>query len=153
MTTKKVYFWEQKTLDQLSHDEWESLCDGCAKCCLQQLEDEDSGTLVFTDVACDLLDGATCRCSDYSNRSERVPSCMTLTPSNVTECAEFAPPSCAYRLLVEGKPLPEWHHLLSGSPETIHTRNLSVRDKTRSASSVQEEDLEDYVVDWPEFTG
>ena len=142
-------FWESKTLFEMSKGEWESICDGCAKCCLVQLQDEVSNQLVFTDVACDLLDTDSCRCSDYSNRSERVPSCMSMNKDNVEQCAEFAPPSCSYRLLLENKPLPEWHHLRSGDSRSIHLAEASVLGKVRSEASVDSADLEDYVVTWP----
>lgn len=134
----------------MTEHEWESICDGCAKCCLLQLEDDSSQQLVFTDVACHLLDRHTCRCTDYQNRSERVPSCMTMNRKNVEQCAAFAPPSCAYRLLLEGKPLPEWHHLRSGSADTVHLQGRSVRGKARSEKQLGDSSLEDFVVNWPE---
>ena len=142
-------FWKIKSLAQMSAAEWESVCDGCAKCCLQQLEDEQTGQLVFTDVACDLLDDGNCRCSDYTHRSIRVASCMTLTTENVEQCAEFAPPSCAYRLLIEGQDLPAWHHLVSGSRETIHLTGNSVQGRVRFQRDTDPQKLEDYVVEWP----
>lgn len=128
--------------------EWESICDGCAKCCLVQLEDEDSKQLVFTDVACDLLDDNRCRCTDYTNRSQRVPTCLTMNVDNVQACAEFAPPTCSYRLLLENKPLPDWHHLVCGDPGRIHEQGKSVQNKVRFLGSVDKTDLEKYVVDW-----
>lgn len=143
------YFWQEKALHEMSSEEWESLCDGCAKCCLVQLEDEDTEQLVFTDVACDLLDAGACRCTDYQNRSVRVPNCMTLTPENVEQAAEFAPSSCAYKRLVEGDDLPEWHHLITGSKEAMHTQGLSVQNKVRKLSEVNAENLESFVVEWP----
>ena len=142
-------FWETKTLFEMTNVEWESVCDGCAKCCLVQLQDEDTNQLVFTDVACDLLDTDSCRCSDYANRSKRVPSCMSMNKENVAQCAEFAPPSCSYRLLLEDKPLPEWHHLKTGNQLSVHRAMASVQGKVRSESSVDAEDIEDYVVTWP----
>ena len=141
-------FWQHKSLFEMTHQEWESVCDGCAKCCLQQLEDEDTGQLVFTNVACDLLDDQSCRCTDYQNRSERVPSCMTMTPDNVVACAEFAPPSCAYRLLLEGESLPEWHPLVAGNQHVIHETGNSVQGQVVLMQDVNRENLEDYVVDW-----
>ncbi len=143
-------FWQTKSLLEMSEDEWESLCDGCAKCCLQQLEDEDSQQLVFTDVACDLLDSQTCRCTDYPNRSIRVPSCMNLNINNIAQAAEFAPPSCAYRLLYLGDDLPDWHHLQSQSKESVHLSGNSVRGRCRPMASISEDDIEDYVVEWPQ---
>ena len=143
-------FWEAKTLFEMSNGEWESICDGCAKCCLIQLQDEATDQLVFTDVACDLLDTDSCRCSDYTNRSERVPSCMSMNKGNVEQCAEFAPPSCSYRLLLENKPLPEWHHLRSGDLRSVHLADASVQGKVRSEKAVDTADLESHVVTWPD---
>lgn len=134
----------------MSEAEWESICDGCAKCCLLQLEDEKSGDLVFTDVACHLLDRDSCRCQDYSNRSERVPGCLAMNRDNVKDCAAFAPPSCAYRVLLQGESLPEWHHLRSGSRQTVHHEGRSVRGRIRSERQVRDTALEEYVVSWPE---
>jgi len=141
-------FWETKTLYEMTPLEWESVCDGCAKCCLVQLEDEDTQELVFTDVACDLLNENSCRCTDYANRSQRVPTCMTMNAENVLACAEFAPPSCSYRLLLEGKPLPEWHHLVSGDPMQIHEQKKSVKNRVRFLGDVDKTELENYIVDW-----
>lgn len=142
-------FWKTKSLFEMSRLEWESICDGCGKCCLQQLEDDDTGELVFTDVACDLLEAGSCRCTDYPNRSVRVPTCMTMTKQNVAQCAEFAPPTCAYRLLLQNEELPEWHHLRCGDRNRIHTAGHSVAGKTRKLSAVDVAKLEDYVVEWP----
>jgi len=142
-------FWESKTLLEMSHDEWESICDGCAKCCLTQLQDEETDLLVFTDVACNLLDDGTCRCTDYQNRSTRVPSCITMNKDNIQEVGEFAPPSCAYRLLLNGEELPQWHHLQSGRPEAVHESGNSVRHRVRFAKDIDPDDIQDYVVEWP----
>ena len=142
-------FWQQKTLFEMSREEWESVCDGCAKCCLTQLEDEDTQQLVFTDVACDLLNDNTCLCADYDNRSQRVPSCVTMDAGNLQQAAEFAPPTCAYRLLLLGEPLPQWHHLVSGDRETIHTKQRSVRGRVVFQKDVDDADFEDHIVDWP----
>jgi len=142
-------FWQQKTLFEMSREEWESVCDGCAKCCLTQLEDEDTQQLVFTDVACDLLNDNTCLCTDYDNRSQRVPSCVTMDAGNLQQAAEFAPPTCAYRLLLLGEPLPQWHHLMSGDRETIHTKQRSVRGRVVFQKDVDDADFEDHIVDWP----
>ena len=146
-------FWQQKTLFEMSSDEWESICDGCAKCCLSQLQDEETEQLVFTDVACNLLDDQTCRCTDYPNRSTRVPSCVTMNKDNVEEAAEFAPPSCAYRLLLEGEDLPKWHHLNSGDDQTVHQQGQSVRHRVRFEREINVDDIQDYIVDWPANKG
>ena len=142
-------FWEQKTLAEMTSEEWESICDGCAKCCLTQLQDVVTGQLVFTDVACDLLDDQTCRCSDYQNRSKRVPSCVSMNAENVKEAAEFAPPTCAYRLLVQGDSLPEWHHLKSGSKDTVHQHGQSVRHRVRFQREIDQDEIQDFIVEWP----
>lgn len=147
--TNTTPFWEQKTLAEMSPEEWESICDGCAKCCLTQLQDEVSDKLVFTDVACNLLDDQSCRCSDYSNRSKRVPSCVTMNADNVEQAAEFAPPTCAYRLLIQGQDLPDWHHLKSGSRKTVHEQGQSVRHRVRFQRDIDEDDIQDYIVEWP----
>jgi len=146
-------FWEAKGLSEMTSQEWESICDGCAKCCLVQLQDTDRKKLVFTDVACDLLDDTTCRCGDYVNRSKRVPSCISMNAGNVESAAAFAPPSCAYRLLLEGRPLPDWHHLVSGSKSTVHETGNSVRHRVRFQREVEEFELESYVVEWPAHKG
>lgn len=143
-------YWQSKSLFEMDRLEWESICDGCGKCCLMQLEDEKSKELVFTDIACSLLDTKSCRCTDYENRSERVPTCMTMTPDNVEDCAEFAPSSCAYKLLLEQKPLPEWHHLNCGDRQQIHQRDKSVAGKVQQFDDLESIDVEDHVVEWPE---
>ncbi|GAA6136676.1 YcgN family cysteine cluster protein [Arenicella sp. 4NH20-0111] len=142
-------FWEQKTLFEMTRDEWESICDGCAKCCLTQLQDEATEQLVFTNVACDLLNDNTCMCTDYDNRSDRVPSCVTMDAGNVEQAAEFAPPSCAYRLLLLGESLPDWHHLVSGEKSRIHDQGKSVQAKVIFQRDIEDEEIEDYVVEWP----
>jgi len=147
--TTTLPFWKSKTLSEMSPAEWESICDGCAKCCLTQLQNGQTEQLVFTDVACDLLDRGSCRCTDYENRSTRVPSCVTMSAENVREAVEFAPPSCAYRLLVEGKSLPNWHHLVSGETSTVHDHGYSVRYRVFFQKDVAEQELEDHIVDWP----
>jgi uncharacterized cysteine cluster protein YcgN (CxxCxxCC family) len=145
----KKPFWQTKTLTEMSDQEWESICDGCAKCCLQQLEDEQTNQLVFTDVACDFLDPNSCRCKQYQRRSSLVPTCLTITPENIEQVVEFAPPTCAYRLLYENKPLPVWHHLVSGSLDTIHQTGNSVQGRVRFMGDQSPENLEEYVVEWP----
>lgn len=142
-------FWETKPLTAFTAEEWEAVCDGCAKCCLVKLEDEDEpDTVYFTDVACRLLDLGTCRCTDYANRTSRVPGCARLSPDRLDLLAAM-PPSCAYRRLAEGRGLPAWHHLVSGDRQTVHVAGRSVRGRAVSESTVEPDALEDRLVDWP----
>lgn len=148
-TTNDLHFWQHTPLSDMSRSEWESLCDGCGKCCLHKLEDEDTGEVYYTQVACRLLDLATCQCSDYSNRLQRVPECLNLRPADLNDYS-WLPGSCAYRLVAEGKPLPEWHHLISGDKDTIHQRSKSVKGKVLSEADVAEADMEEHIVHWVE---
>ena len=138
-------FWKSKSLSEMNREEWESLCDGCAQCCLVKLEDEESGVVYETDVACKLLDLGTCRCTRYEERSRLVPNCVTLTPGNLSEL-HWMPPTCAYRLLYEGKDLPEWHPLVSGDPASVAKAGAWIARDAVSELEVDEEDLEDHVV-------
>ena len=147
-TSKEPPFWKTKTLTEMSQSEWESLCDGCGKCCLNKLEDEDTGKIYYTDVACKLLDRKSCRCTDYPNRFDYVPDCIKLSPKNVSEMT-CLPKSCAYRLLSEGKSLFWWHPLVSGDPNTVHEAGISARDRTQCESTVPEDQFEDHIVKWP----
>jgi uncharacterized protein len=139
-------FWETKPLDAMTRREWESLCDGCGRCCLHKLRDEDTEALAFTDVACRLLDRATARCSDYANRRDRVPDCVRLTPARLASI-DWLPPTCAYRLLAEGETLRWWHPLVSGDPSTVVTAGVSVRGRVRAERDAGP--LVDHVVRWP----
>ena len=122
-------FWRTKTLDEMSPAEWESLCDGCGLCCVIRFEDEDTGEVIPTRVHCKLFDPKVCACSDYANRKAHVPDCIKLTPGNI-EALEWMPRSCAYRRLHEKKPLPRWHPLITGDPESVHAAGVSVRGQT-----------------------
>ena len=137
-------FWEERPLHQLSRAEWESLCDGCGKCCLHKLEDDDTGDIYPTNVACRLLDRKSGLCRDYANRRRFVPDCVRLTPAKLDRL-DWLPSTCAYRLLRDGKPLPEWHHLVSGSRESVHEAGISVRGWTVSEDDANE--LEYHIVD------
>ena len=137
-----------KSLEQMSAAEWESLCDGCARCCLVKLEDEDTGEILKTDIACKLLDSGACRCRSYEKRQAKVDDCIKLTPVSVREIA-WLPSTCAYRLVAEGKPLAAWHPLVSGSAESVHEAGISVRGRTRgSERNVRLRDYVDHIVDW-----
>lgn len=130
-------FWKLKSLGEMSQDEWESLCDGCALCCLQKLEDEDTGDIYFTDLACRLLDTGTCRCTNYPARRREVPGCLQLSASE-PGLFRWLPKSCAYRRLAEGKPLPDWHPLLTGDPGSVHKAGISARGKVVSETETSE---------------
>jgi uncharacterized protein len=137
-------FWKTKTLAQMTRGEWESLCDGCARCCLVRLEDEDTGEIATTDVVCRLLDTGTCRCTDYKNRARLVPDCLVLKPEMISNLG-WLPASCAYRVLSEGGDLAWWHPLVSGSPETVHEAGISVRGRCVRETDVPPEELIDHI--------
>ena len=139
-------FWKTKRLEEMSGEEWERLCDGCGRCCLHKLRDEDSDEVLFTNVACRLLDTSSCRCSDYAHRRRRVPDCEQLTPASV-RAIDWLPPSCAYRRLAEGKTLLWWHPLVSGRAETVHEAGISVRGRCVDERAAGP--LDHHIVTWP----
>jgi uncharacterized cysteine cluster protein YcgN (CxxCxxCC family) len=142
-------FWRTKSMSEMSPKEWESLCDGCGRCCLNKLTDADTNETVYTDVGCKLLDGQSCRCVDYKNRQAKVRDCVRLTPRNVRRLT-WLPPTCGYRLVAEGRDLAWWHPLVSGDPNTVHTSGVSVRGKVAaSEKDVPDERLVDFIVSWP----
>jgi uncharacterized cysteine cluster protein YcgN (CxxCxxCC family) len=140
-------FWRQHAISDLTDEQWESLCDGCGKCCLHKLQDEDSGEVFYTRVACDLLDTKSGRCSDYSHRFERVSDCMDVRHMQPEQMA-WLPATCAYRLIAEGEDLPDWHHLVSGRPGLVHKATCSVRGRSKRESEVDMNDLEAHVIHW-----
>ena len=142
-------FWERKKLHQMTRPEWEALCDGCGKCCLNKLEDEDSGAVALTRVACRLLDDSTCRCAQYEIRHQFVPDCIVLKPENIEDNLYWMPETCAYKLLYNGKPLYDWHPLLSGSADSVHEAGVSMKDRTVSEYEVADEDWEDHIIEEP----
>ena len=140
-------FWETKSLDEMNREEWEALCDGCGRCCLLKIEDEDSGELYYTNVVCEFHDSERCRCTAYRQRSELVPDCIQVTPDVARE-QKWLPDTCAYRLLAEGKALFDWHPLISGDPDSIHRAGISVRDKVVSEQYVHPDELPEHLVHW-----
>ncbi len=139
-------FWKRKTLGEMTEGEWESICDGCGKCCLLKLEDWDTAKVSYTWVACRGLDLKSCRCKFYDHRKAEVPDCIVLKPENV-ETFTWLPKTCGYRLIAEGKDLYDWHPLVSGDPETVHRAGISVRGRATSEENFAG-DLEDFIVDW-----
>ena len=140
-------FWKTRSLDELTTEQWESLCDGCGQCCLVKLEDADSGDVFYTDVVCYLLDQDACRCGDYMQRCILVPDCVKLTPDNLQNLS-WMPVDCAYRRLAEGRELAWWHPLVSGSSATVHESGASVKGKAICETEVDINDLEEHIVDW-----
>jgi hypothetical protein len=149
MTDNESPFWRRKSLQEMTDAEWESLCDGCGRCCLNKLEEEGTDRTYYTNVGCRLLDEHTCRCKDYDNRAALVDDCLQLTPQNIGETS-WLPPTCGYRLIDEGRDLYWWHPLLSGDPETVHAAGVSVRGRVGASELVVPDDqLENYIVSWP----
>ncbi|MEE9352028.1 MAG: YcgN family cysteine cluster protein [Thiotrichaceae bacterium] len=145
-------WWDKKRLGELSQDEWEQLCDHCGKCCLLKLEDEDSGDVYYTDVACKLMNASDCTCSQYSEREKLVPDCLKLTKENLEQIS-WMPLSCAYRRIMEGRGLPGWHHLVCGDKEEIHRQGCSVVGKFIYEGDVNDENIEERIVEWPLLNG
>ena len=143
-------FWKTKRLDEMSEAEWESLCDGCGRCCLNKLEDEETGEIYWTNVACRLLDPHSCRCSSYGNRHDFVPDCVRLDVEEVvSQTYTWLPPSCAYRLLARGEDLRWWHPLVCGDPNVIHAVGISVPDLVIFGVTVPQDGYEDHLWGWP----
>ena len=138
-------FWESKTLKQMSKQEWESLCDGCARCCLHKLEDEDTDEVYYTDVHCRYMDKNDCSCTVYQTRNEKVPECIWLTPEQA-HSFHWLPDTCAYRLVAEGKPLYDWHPLISGDPETVHKSGISLQGKGIPDDKIPEEEWQSRII-------
>ena len=140
-------FWERYPLSKLTPQEWEALCDGCGKCCLNKLEDADTGDVYFTNIACRLFDDATCRCANYAVRKRIVPECVVLTPDTIDDVSYWMPFSCAYRRLNEGRGLADWHPLVSGDPDSVHRAGISMRGRTLGEMDVPQDDWEDHIID------
>lgn len=149
MAVQAEPWWNSKSLAELSTTEWEALCDGCAKCCLHKLEDEDTGEVYYTKVRCRYLDEEQCRCTDYSRRSIIVPNCIALSVEEVPSY-DWLPSTCAYRLRANGEPLPEWHPLVSGNAESVHLAQVSIRGRSVSDEFVHPEGFEEHIIQWVE---
>ena len=139
-------FWRRFALEDLSRAEWEALCDGCAKCCLIKLEDDETGAVAYTSLACRLLDLGTCRCGNYALRRQLVPGCVVMDRDNLERILEWMPATCAYRLVHEGRELEAWHPLISGDPESVHREGVSLRGRMLAEYEVAEEDWPDFVL-------
>ena len=142
-------FWESKSLAEMDDAEWESLCDGCARCCMLKLEDEDSGQIAYTSIVCRYLDQDSCTCTHYPERHELVPDCVELDAAAALKFT-WLPLTCAYRRLAEGQPLQWWHPLISGSSETVHEAGISVRGKIISEQHIHPDEIEEHVITWVE---
>ena len=142
-------FWETVPLAKMTPKEWEALCDGCGKCCLNKLEDDETGHVELTCISCRLLDGDSCLCSNYESRRDYVPEFISLTAKNIDQHAYWMPKTCAYRLLWQGNPLNDWHPLISGDPETVHMSGVSMRGKTVNELTVDDDDWEDHIIEEP----
>jgi uncharacterized protein len=141
------HFWLDKKLDEMNLEEWETLCDGCARCCLFKIEDEETGEIYFTNVVCRLLDIDTCLCTDYPNRQEKVPTCLILNPERAGNL-KWLPSTCAYHRLAQGKNLFWWHPLISKDIRAVHMAGVSVKGKAISEDLINMDDLQDFIVDW-----
>jgi uncharacterized cysteine cluster protein YcgN (CxxCxxCC family) len=142
-------YWERKALHEMSREEWEGLCDGCGKCCLIKLEDEDTSLVHYTSVVCQYLDQAKCRCTVYETRRKLVPTCVVLQPDEL-DALHWMPSTCAYRLLHEGRKLPVWHPLITGNRRAMAASGNSITPgRVISEEFVHDEDLEDHIVEWP----
>lgn len=143
-------FWETVSLEHMTRPEWEALCDGCGKCCLNKLEDEDTGDVALTNVACRLLDDSSCQCAQYKIRHQFVPECIVLEPKNMEKNLYWMPETCAYKLLWNNKPLHSWHPLITGDPDSVHRTGISMQGRTVPEFEVNEEDWEDYIIEEPQ---
>jgi uncharacterized cysteine cluster protein YcgN (CxxCxxCC family) len=142
-------FWKNRAMTDFTREEWEALCDGCGKCCLNKLEDEDTGEVALTRIACRLLDGDSCLCSNYARRHAYVPECIVLTPETLVKNMYWLPRTCAYRLVAEGRDLFAWHPLISGDPASVHRAGVSMQGMTLPETAVDEDDWEDHIIEEP----
>jgi hypothetical protein len=144
---KQEQFWKTTPLSEMSREQWESLCDGCGRCCLRKILFEDTGEVSYTRVVCRHLDLVSCRCTCYDQRAELMPECLVLTPGNLPQALHLLPETCSYRVLADGRDLPWWHPLVNEDPDTVHPACISIHNHMVSEVKVRTEDLEDYVID------
>lgn len=142
-------YWETVPLDRMTQKEWEALCDGCGKCCLNKLEDEDTGEVALTRIACRLFDDSTCRCANYDIRHQFVSECISLSPKNIEGSLYWLPETCAYKLLWTGKPLYDWHPFISGTPDSVHAAGVSVQNATLPEFEISEDEWEEHLIEEP----
>lgn len=142
-------FWETVQPDRMTQKEWEALCDGCGKCCMNKLEDEDTGDVALTCIACRLFEDRSCHCTQYQTRHQFVPECVVLSPKNMDQNLYWIPETCAYKLLWTGKPLFDWHPLISGDPQTVHDAGVSMQDRTVPEFEIDEDDWENHIIEEP----
>lgn len=147
--TLRPRFWATVPMTDMTEAEWEALCDGCGKCCLNKLEDEDTGEVALTRVACRLLDDSTCRCAQYPIRHQFIPECIVLTPATIPDHLYWLPQTCAYRLVHEGRNLYDWHPLISGDPQSVHDAGVSMQGRTVPEFEIDEDDWEDHIIEEP----
>ncbi len=148
-TPLRPRFWEDTPPSRMTRPEWEALCDGCGKCCMNKLEDEDTGEVVMTRVACRLFDDTTCQCAQYPIRHQFVPECIVLKPTNMDANLYWMPETCAYKLLWQGKKLYDWHPLISGDPQSVHDAGVSMQSRSVPEFEIDEEDWEDHIIEEP----
>lgn len=142
-------WWNEQPLEALTVDQWEALCDGCAKCCLHKLEDAGTGKVYYTKIRCQFMNADSCQCECYDQRSERVPECIDLKKHEVSSL-HWLPSTCAYRLRSEGKPLPDWHYLVSGDRNSVHRAGVSIRGRAISDEFVHPDGYDEHIVKWVE---
>ena len=140
-------YWEKTPLTQMTQNEWEALCDGCGKCCLNKLEDPDTGQVVLTRVACRLFDDTTCRCAQYDIRHQFVPECIRMTPKTIAQHAYWLPQTCAYKRLYNGQPLPDWHPLITQQEHSVHDAGISVQGCTIPEFEIDEDEWDQYIIE------
>lgn len=149
MSDLRPEFWVSVPLEDMTRPEWEALCDGCGKCCLNKIEDVDTGDVELTRIACKLLDGETCQCKKYATRHQYVPECIVMTPKTLEDNMYWLPQTCAYRLIYEGRDLYHWHPLISGETSSVHAAGVSMAGRTVSETDVPDEAWDDHIIEEP----